>query len=350
LPNLPSGVLFPRLQDNAVLEFLSYAAEEQRLGAQQRGDTFMNILPRSSGIYQILCVPTGKIYIGSAVDLRARWSKHCDGLRRGKHRNVYLKSAWDKYGAECFEFTVLELVDRSNLLITEQRWIDATRCTNREVGFNIYPIAGSPGAIHARIWEGFIDPDGNTVTITNLFDYCRHHDLNFTAMRSLATGKSKLKSYKGWTHRNSVRKREYVKTYVGFIAPDGSRPGPITNLTAFSRDHGLDNTHMVALAHGRLISHRGWTYDIGRQRLKRAYTGFVNPEGQSVIITNLAAFCREHGLHPVRMHNVKSGVRKSHKGWTWRETDERSAQQRRRAGIHQPPHPRDQSVPAPARS
>jgi hypothetical protein len=26
-------------------------------------------LPRGSGIYQIHCIPTGKIYIGSAVDL-----------------------------------------------------------------------------------------------------------------------------------------------------------------------------------------------------------------------------------------------------------------------------------------
>jgi hypothetical protein len=34
-------------------------------------------------------------------------------------------------------------------------------------------------------------------------------------MNRLAKGKSKLKSYKGWTPRNSVRQREYIKTYDG---------------------------------------------------------------------------------------------------------------------------------------
>jgi hypothetical protein len=113
-----------------------------------------------------------------------------------------------------------------------------------------------------------------------------------------------------------------VKTYEGFIDPDDRPVGPITNLAAFCREHGLDKTHMVAVAHGRICSHRGWTYKDGKQKAVKVYTGFINPEGQRVIITNLVAFCREHGLHPAHMHGLISGKRKSHKGWTWREEDE----------------------------
>src|SRR5262245_46212173 len=76
--------------------------------------------PRSSGIYQIRCIPTGKIYIGSAANLRARWDQHRRLLRRGKHANVYLQKAWDKHGEANFEFSVLELVDRADLLCAEQ--------------------------------------------------------------------------------------------------------------------------------------------------------------------------------------------------------------------------------------
>jgi group I intron endonuclease len=41
-------------------------------------------LPRASGIYQIRCIPTGKIYVGSAVNLRKRWDQHHRSLRKGK--------------------------------------------------------------------------------------------------------------------------------------------------------------------------------------------------------------------------------------------------------------------------
>jgi hypothetical protein len=82
---------------------------------------------------------------------------------------------------------------------------------------------------------------------------------------------------------------------------------------------------MVAVAHGRLISHQDWTSANGRQVLKRLYRGFISPTGERVEIVNLMAFCRENDLSPIHMHNVKSGERKSHKGWTWREPDDESA-------------------------
>jgi group I intron endonuclease len=277
---------------------------------------------RSSGVYRILCVPTGKFYIGSAVDLPKRWDQHRRALRHGKHVNCYLQKAWNRYGEESFAFSVLESVEASDLLRSEQVWMDRTGCTDRRIGFNIYDLAGSPGETHAQVWEGFVDPSGNEVTITNLQAFCRQHGLDHSSMIRLARGNTKLKSHKGWTHRNSRRQREYMKTYNGFIDPDGKPVGPITNLAAFCRERGLDNTHMVAVAHGRICSHRGWTHANGRRSPPLPHTCFVNPEGQRVVITNLRKFCQEHGLHPVHMHGLKSGKRKSHKGWTWRSSNE----------------------------
>lgn len=281
-------------------------------------------LSRLSGVYQIRCISTGKIYVGSTANLKERWYQHRRTLRLGPHHNLHLQSAWDKYGEANFVFSVLELVERSDLLRTEQAWIDTTSCVDPNKGFNIFETAGSPGDTYAQIWEGFVDPEGNEVTIINLFEYCRRHNLDFPSMHRLAMGKSKLKSYKGWTHRNSPRKRAYVKTYEGFIAPDGHPVGPITNLAAFCRENRLNNTHMVAVVNGRLYSHHGWTYANGKskQGSAKTYTGFVNPDGQGMTITNLAAFCREQGLQPVHMFQLINGQRQSHKGWTWRNGDE----------------------------
>jgi hypothetical protein len=229
-----------------------------------------------------------------------------------------LQAAWDKYGEENFEFSVLEITDKNNLLEAEQAWLNNTGAFDKEIGYNIFKYAGSPGDEFARTWEGFLDPNGNEVTIYNLFDFCRQNNLDFPSMHRLAKGKSKLKSYKGWSHVNSIRQRDYVKTYDGFIDPNGTRVRSITNLAAFCRENNLDDTHMVAVAHGRLFSHRGWTFDNDRRNMgSKTYHGFINPQGERVIITNLQGFCRDNNLSIVHMHNLISGKRKSHKGWKW---------------------------------
>jgi group I intron endonuclease len=278
--------------------------------------------PHASGVYQIRCIPTGKIYVGSAVNLFKRWEQHRRTLRKCKHRNHYLHHAWDKYGEQLFVFEILEFVDVSHLLEAEQDWINSTACVDNSIGFNIRDTAASSGSFRAQTWEGFIDPDGNEITIMNLHDFCRERDLDFPSMHRLAKGKSKLKSYKGWTHRNSVRQRDYIKMYDGFIGPDGIAVGTITNLAEFCREHGLDNTHMVAVMNGRICSHRGWTHILGRARQDyKTYQGFINPGGERVVITNLAEFCRNNGLHSVKMRQLISGRVRRYKGWTWKEEE-----------------------------
>lgn len=249
--------------------------------------------------------------------------QHRLALRRGYHQNNYLQAAWNKYGEKNFDYSILEITNEEKLLDAEQKWIDSTNCANHKVGFNISKVVGSTGELYAQLWEGFITPDGDEIIVFNLHKFCRKHNLDFPSMHRLAMGKSKLKSHKGWTHKNSVRIRDYVKTYDGLISPEGKSVGPITNLAAFCRENGLDNTHLVAVVNGRILSHKGWTYKHNRKRMDcKTYHNFINPQGKKVTITNLAAFCRENNLSPVHMHNIISGIRKSHKGWTWREDNE----------------------------
>jgi hypothetical protein len=304
--------------------------------------------PHKSGIYQIRCKQNGKIYVGSAVDLRRRWEVHRRALRDGVHHNDHLQQAWRLYGAANFAFEVLQFVAAAELLRAEQEWIERTDCTHRKIGFNISALASTQGEKTPLTWHGFCDPSGQPVEIVNLTDFCRRHKLDFPSMHRLAKGKSKLKSYKGWTHRNSVRKRDYVKRYNGFVDPDGKQVPTITNLAEFCRGRGLDKTHMVAVANARIVSHRGWTHLRGKQRQPaREYTGFVAPGGAFTIITNLSAFCKACGLCVVHMFEVKSGKRPSHKGWTWREHDEAQVSEWRRfAEIHQSPGLGNEPLPA----
>lgn len=95
------------------------------------------------GIYAIRCVPTGKLYIGSAVSFAVRWKAHANALAANRHHSARLQRAWNKYGPDAFAFSVIERVDREHLIEREQFHIDAFRSAVPSRGFNICPTAGS---------------------------------------------------------------------------------------------------------------------------------------------------------------------------------------------------------------
>lgn len=101
-------------------------------------------MKRSSGVYQIKNKITEKFYIGSAVNLKARWTQHKGKLRLQIHPNKYLQASWNLHGEEAFEFIILEECTREDLPTLEQKWLDQTQCYDRNVGYNLYKIAGSP--------------------------------------------------------------------------------------------------------------------------------------------------------------------------------------------------------------
>lgn len=91
------------------------------------------------GIYAIVHGSSGRRYIGSASNISKRWHRHRKDLSLGIHRNVYLQATWNKYGADAFEFVVLELT--TDLTAREQYWIDYYEAY--ENGFNGCPVARS---------------------------------------------------------------------------------------------------------------------------------------------------------------------------------------------------------------
>jgi group I intron endonuclease len=95
----------------------------------------------ASGIYSIAHT-SGKVYIGSAVDIRVRLVAHRRNLVTGKHGNAKLQYAWNKYGADAFTFSTLLFCSKENLLMYEQLCIDGYDAVKS--GYNIALVAGSP--------------------------------------------------------------------------------------------------------------------------------------------------------------------------------------------------------------
>jgi group I intron endonuclease len=92
-------------------------------------------------IYGIRCTVTGRLYIGSTVDVARRFYLHRRDLKLGKHHSPKLQNAWNKYGADAFAFEILERVgDVLFLVAREQFWI----WRNEAIMLNCSPTAGSP--------------------------------------------------------------------------------------------------------------------------------------------------------------------------------------------------------------
>ena len=106
-----------------------------------------------TGIYTIRNFITGKVYVGSAVNIEKRFGEHIRALKRGDHCNIHLQRAWNKYCNEAFDFEVYLVCDSKDLIRNEQLVIDAmiTRVGRRSM-YNICPTAGSSlGTRHSKL-------------------------------------------------------------------------------------------------------------------------------------------------------------------------------------------------------
>lgn len=97
-----------------------------------------------SGIYLITNIINGKIYVGSSVRIKERMNTHISHLKNNRHGNRYLQNSWNKYGSDNFSFSIIEIIKNEDKLIErEQYWIDKLTACDKNIGYNILPIAGT---------------------------------------------------------------------------------------------------------------------------------------------------------------------------------------------------------------
>lgn len=76
------------------------------------------------GIYKIINIKSGKIYIGSSIDIEKRFKRHKNDLLKNRHKNSHLQREYNKYGLDLFIFEVVELCSKSELRIIEQKYLN----------------------------------------------------------------------------------------------------------------------------------------------------------------------------------------------------------------------------------
>lgn len=80
-------------------------------------------MDKISGIYKITNSINNKYYIGSSYDIYYRWRKHRELLKRNDHHSPKLQRSWNRDGEAVFDFTIIELCDRKELIEKEQSYL-----------------------------------------------------------------------------------------------------------------------------------------------------------------------------------------------------------------------------------
>lgn len=90
------------------------------------------------GIYIIKNKVNGKVYIGQTKKLGQRYSEHLGRIKKHKHHNELLQRAFEKYGVDNFEYSVLEEVLESSMLNEREKyWIDYYGGLNSDKNYNL---------------------------------------------------------------------------------------------------------------------------------------------------------------------------------------------------------------------
>ncbi len=99
-----------------------------------------------SGIYKITNIINGKIYIGSAINIKKRKTYHLWELNNNKHSNKHLQKSFNKYGETAFKFDTIENCEINDCVKREQFYIDLFISQ----GVNMYNICLKAGSVLGR--------------------------------------------------------------------------------------------------------------------------------------------------------------------------------------------------------
>lgn len=94
------------------------------------------------GIYCIENKINNKKYIGQSIHIHRRWSEHKYELNNNIHDNDYLQKSWNKYGADNFDFNIIEVCDIEELDDKECYYISLYNTFDKKYGYNLVSGGG----------------------------------------------------------------------------------------------------------------------------------------------------------------------------------------------------------------
>ncbi|MDD4780332.1 MAG: NUMOD3 domain-containing DNA-binding protein [Tissierellia bacterium] len=221
-----------------------------------------------SGIYRIVNLVNGKVYIGSAINLDNRKATHFSGLRNNKHKNRYLQRSFNIHGEENFKFEVLEYVNIPEMLLVREQWYLNLWFDNCNRCYNINPIAGSSLGIK-RSEESkrkMSEVKKNKYTGENNPFYNKKHSEK-TKRKMSETKKGKYKGKNSYLYGKQQTEEHKLKLAIAhgskpFLVhnKEGNFIGEWINQSECAEELNLIQSHISSCLQNKRNSHKGYIF------------------------------------------------------------------------------------------
>lgn len=259
-------------------------------------------IPNTSGIYRIVCLATGKPYIGSAINLAKRKREHLHYLRKNAHHSITLQRAWDKHGEENFAFEVIELVLPMFLLEREQYWLDTLKPFG-ENGYNINSDARSRmGMRHT----------------TETRERLRQANLGKTYGEE--TKRKHSEAGKRRTQSEAAREKVRLANIGQKRSAEARESMRKAQLGKKQSEATIEKRRLVQMGriHTPETRAKNSASNVIANEWRMKTLIVTSPQGETFTIHGVGRFCKEHGLNHSALIQVAKGKVSHHKGWTAR--------------------------------
>lgn len=231
------------------------------------------------GIYKLSFVGTTKVYIGQSKNIEYRFTQHLYKLNKSTSSKK-LQEAYTLYGAPNLD--ILTECSIEELNVFEKEAIAIWDSVN--LGFNTYEEnRGTPPRIRERGEDSASSIYTNT-QILEVLDYLvdqpnltalqisEETNINVATIRAISALNehkwlkdaqpikySQLESLKGLKAKShKFDSKALGKVYPDLLSPEGIIYSSLSNVKAFCREHGLQNTNLGLVLKGIRKSHKGW--------------------------------------------------------------------------------------------
>lgn len=248
-----------------------------------------------AGIYAILCLANGKLYIGSSQGIRRRLTAHFNTLTHGRSECRILQNAYNKYGSSQFRYVVLEYCEVENLLEREEFFIHLYQSNRDNYGYNIRLVASTNRGIkHDK----------------EIKEACRQRMLGHIPSEKSRQKKRDLwkQNHEKWTTQSN----DEFGTDFSLMSPEGVLYKG-KGIGRFARLHGLSSGSLRDLVGKRIDILHGWYRP---ENPPKSYA-FLSPWGERTEIKepDFKRFCLANGLHRYALIRVLAKRQQHHMGW-----------------------------------
>jgi predicted GIY-YIG superfamily endonuclease len=157
-----------------------------------------------------------------------------------------------KLAASNSHLWLLEQYPKQYSLMLER--ISERRIINKKGGYN-----------NTRIYPTLLDPNGNELNISNLFQYCRDNKLNKSSAGALSEVMRGIrKQHLGYTLKDISSTIEYVTNNYILVSPAGEKYTNLLNISKFCREqdtlnHPTAAANLARVIRGEQNEYLGWT-------------------------------------------------------------------------------------------